>query len=38
VANCVGSKLTLIVGLIIVTSLAVPFVLPPIVQLRCYQG
>lgn len=33
VANFVGSKLTLIVGLIIVTSLAVPFVLPPIVHL-----
>jgi bile acid:Na+ symporter, BASS family len=33
VANFVGSKLTLIVGLIIVTSLMVPFVLPPIVHL-----
>ncbi|MGC1930876.1 MAG: arsenic resistance protein [Candidatus Nitrosopolaris sp.] len=33
VANFVGTKLTLIVGLIIVTSLAVPFVLPPIVHL-----
>jgi BASS family bile acid:Na+ symporter len=33
VANFVGSKFTLIVGLIIVTSLAVPFVLPPIVHL-----
>jgi len=28
-----GSNFTLIVGLIIVTSLAVPFVLPPIVHL-----
>lgn len=33
VANFVGSKFTLIVGLIIVTSLVVPFVLPPIVHL-----
>src|SRR5215469_3188256 len=33
VANFVGSKVTLIVGLIIVTSLAVPFVLPPMVHL-----
>ena len=30
VANFVGTRLTLIMGLIIVTSLAVPFVLPPI--------
>jgi len=33
VANFIGSNFTLIVGLIIVTSLAVPFVLPPIVHL-----
>lgn len=33
VANFVGSELPLIVGLIIVTSLAVPFVLPPIVHI-----
>ena len=33
VANFVGSKLTLIVGLVIVTSLAAAFVLPPIVHL-----
>jgi BASS family bile acid:Na+ symporter len=33
VANFVGSELPLIVGLIIVTSLAVPFVLPPIVHM-----
>jgi bile acid:Na+ symporter, BASS family len=33
VANFVGRKSQLIVGLIIVTSLAVPFILPPIVQL-----
>ena len=32
-ANFVGSELPLIVGLIIVTSLAVPFVLPPIVHI-----
>ncbi len=32
-ANFIGSNFTLIVGLIIVTSLAVPFVLPPIVHL-----
>jgi bile acid:Na+ symporter, BASS family len=33
VANFVGSELPLIVGLIIVTSSAVPFVLPPIVNI-----
>ena len=33
VANFIGSNFTLVVGLIIVTSLAVPFVLPPIVHL-----
>ena len=33
VANFIGTNFTLIVGLIIVTSLAVPFVLPPIVHL-----
>jgi bile acid:Na+ symporter, BASS family len=33
VANFLGSNFTLIVGVIIVTSLAVPFVLPPIVHL-----
>ena len=33
VANFIGSNFTLIVGLIIVTSLAVPLVLPPIVHL-----
>ncbi|MGC2575633.1 MAG: arsenic resistance protein [Candidatus Nitrosopolaris sp.] len=33
VANFIGSNFTLIVGLIIVTSLAVPFVLPHIVHL-----
>lgn len=33
VANFVGTELPLIVGLIIVTSLAVPFVLPPIVHM-----
>jgi bile acid:Na+ symporter, BASS family len=33
VANFIGSNFTLIVGLVIVTSLAVPFVLPPIVHL-----
>lgn len=33
VANFVGSELPLIVGLIIVTSIAVPFVLPPIVNI-----
>jgi BASS family bile acid:Na+ symporter len=33
VANFVGGGLPLIVGLIIVTSLAVPFVLPPIVHI-----
>ncbi|HYA82206.1 MAG TPA: arsenic resistance protein, partial [Candidatus Bathyarchaeia archaeon] len=33
VANFIGSNFKLIVGLIIVTSLAVPFVLPPIVHL-----
>ena len=33
VANFVGSELPLIVGLIIVTSLALPFVLPPIVKI-----
>ena len=32
-ANFVGSELPLIVGLVIVTSLAVPFVLPPIVHI-----
>jgi bile acid:Na+ symporter, BASS family len=33
VANFIGSNFTLIVGLIIVTSLAVPFILPPLVHL-----
>ena len=33
VANFVGSELPLIVGLIIVTSSAVPFVLPPLVKI-----
>src|SRR5215471_9430729 len=33
VANFIGSNFALIVGLVIVTSLAVPFVLPPIVHL-----
>lgn len=33
VANFVGSELPLIVGLIIVTSSALPFVLPPIVKI-----
>jgi bile acid:Na+ symporter, BASS family len=33
VANFIGSNLTLIVGLIRITSLAVPFVLPPLVHL-----
>ena len=33
VANFIGSNFTLIVGLIIVTCLAVPFILPPLVHL-----